>query len=95
MGCQCYQTGGPWITYDPDCPAHGDEAQRLEAEREAEQEALIEAAKPKWIKVKDKAPEPGLIVKRFRNGAVWAGMYSGSEKELSFVEYIQLPEVPQ
>jgi hypothetical protein len=24
--CECYQIGGPWITYDPDCPAHGTEA---------------------------------------------------------------------
>lgn len=45
-GCQCYQIGGPWISFDPDCPAHGYEAQRLEKEREAEEasrEDLIKA----------------------------------------------------
>jgi hypothetical protein len=34
MMCECYQIGGPWITFDPDCPAHGYEAQREAKERE-------------------------------------------------------------
>lgn len=34
--CECYQIGGPFIAEDPDCPVHGREAQRMEAEREAE-----------------------------------------------------------
>lgn len=34
--CDCYQIGGRFVAEDPDCPAHGLEAQRLEAEREAE-----------------------------------------------------------
>lgn len=39
MSCECYKIGGPWITYDPNCPAHGDDAQREEKLREqAEQE---------------------------------------------------------
>lgn len=30
---QCYTIGGPWITYDPNCPFHGDEARRRESEQ--------------------------------------------------------------
>lgn len=32
MSCasQCYVIGGPWISYDPNCPIHGDDAQRRE-----------------------------------------------------------------
>jgi len=44
-----------------------------------------------WTKVKEKPPVPGLIVKRFKDGSIWAGPYNGTEKESSFVEYIQLP----
>lgn len=34
MTCECYQIGGPWISFDPDCPAHGLEAQREAEERD-------------------------------------------------------------
>lgn len=34
--CQCFQIGGPFIGADPDCPAHGTEAQ---AEKARQQEA--------------------------------------------------------
>jgi len=30
--CECYTIGGPFIAEDPDCPAHGREARRREAE---------------------------------------------------------------
>ena len=30
MTCECYQIGGPWITYDPNCAEHGDEARHRE-----------------------------------------------------------------
>jgi hypothetical protein len=40
--CECYKIGGPWISFDPDCPAHGLEAQEREAEREADREALLQ-----------------------------------------------------
>ena len=33
MSCECYRVGGPWITYDPSCPTHGDEAREREAEQ--------------------------------------------------------------
>ena len=36
MSCQCYQIGGPFISFDPDCPAHGLEAQAREREQERE-----------------------------------------------------------
>lgn len=32
--CQCHQIGGPFIAEDPDCPAHGIEAQRAARRRE-------------------------------------------------------------
>jgi hypothetical protein len=38
--CECYKIGGPWISFDPECPAHGYEAQRREAEREDETQEL-------------------------------------------------------
>lgn len=31
---QCHEIGGPYIAENPDCPVHGVEAQRLEAEAE-------------------------------------------------------------
>ena len=42
MGCdrRCYEIGGPWITFDPECPVHG-----YDAQREDEQLAAEEAAK--------------------------------------------------
>lgn len=40
MSCDCYKIGGPWIAEDPDCPAHGREAQRREREQQERQEAL-------------------------------------------------------
>ena len=48
--------------------------------------------KPKWIKVADFPPNPGMIVKRFKDGSVWAGYYCGTDNGLAFVEYIQLPD---
>lgn len=35
MSCQCYQVGGPFISEDPDCPAHGAEAQQRAASAQA------------------------------------------------------------
>lgn len=32
MSCQCFQIGGPFVAEDPDCPAHGIEAQKEERE---------------------------------------------------------------
>ena len=29
--CDCYKVGGPWIAEDPDCPIHGNDAQRQQA----------------------------------------------------------------
>ena len=34
MSCECYQVGGRFIAEDPDCPAHGRDAQ-LQLERRA------------------------------------------------------------
>lgn len=44
MSCECFKIGGPWITFDPNCEAHGYEAQRRERERE-EREIEAEAEK--------------------------------------------------
>lgn len=42
-GHQCHEIGGPWISFNPDCPVHGYEAQRIAKEAEEE------AAKPKYV----------------------------------------------
>lgn len=39
--CECYQVGGPWISEDPDCPTHGDEA-RSRATKAANLEDEVE-----------------------------------------------------
>ena len=45
MSCECYRIGGPFISFDPECPAHGYEAQREERERaEADERAAEEKA---------------------------------------------------
>ena len=33
MSCECYQVGGRFIAEDPDCPAHGREAENRASER--------------------------------------------------------------
>jgi hypothetical protein len=40
MSCECYQVGGRFIAEDPDCPAHGIEAQASE-ERKAQALAVL------------------------------------------------------
>jgi hypothetical protein len=46
-----------------------------------------------WLDPKEFPPVAGmLIVKRWKNGAVWAGRYTGSEKDGSFHRYYLLPE---
>ena len=42
MSCDCHKIGGPWISFDPDCPAHGYEAQREQKEREESESILRE-----------------------------------------------------
>lgn len=44
-GCdrRCYEIGGPWITFDPECPVHGNDAQREAAEREAREQREADA----------------------------------------------------
>lgn len=41
MGCECYTIGGPWISEDPDCPTHGDDARRRQAEEEAKEAEVV------------------------------------------------------
>lgn len=36
--CECYKVGGPWVDYDPNCPVHGDEAQRIQEQERQEKE---------------------------------------------------------
>jgi hypothetical protein len=43
VSCECHQIGGRFIAEDPDCPAHGLEAQREERRRDAVISALDEA----------------------------------------------------
>lgn len=45
-----------------------------------------------WISTKERMPVAGtMIVKRWRSGSVWAGLYSGGPKESSFDEWLELP----
>jgi hypothetical protein len=30
---RCHEIGGPWVSYDPNCPVHGDEAREAESRR--------------------------------------------------------------
>lgn len=39
-GNRCYEIGGPWISFDPECPVHGYEARR-EAEDRADEMAAL------------------------------------------------------
>ena len=38
--CECYTIGGPFVSFDPDCPAHGLEAQRERQEQEYRETAM-------------------------------------------------------
>lgn len=40
MSCECFNIGGPFISFDPSCPAHGLDAQREEEEREKREEEV-------------------------------------------------------
>lgn len=70
MTCQCFQVGGPFISEDPDCPAHGTEAQRAERERDAELtrlraevEALrADAERYRWLRRQDWFSSPLCVV---------------------------------
>lgn len=48
-----------------------------------------------WINQKTTPAQPGYIVKRWKNGALWAGVYTGGVKDSSFDFYINLPEWSQ
>lgn len=44
-----------------------------------------------WIKTSECLPRVGeLIVKRWSNGAVWAGRYAGTAKDSSFDQWVSL-----
>lgn len=45
-----------------------------------------------WVQTSDRRPDAGrYIVKRWKNGSVWAGVYSGTDKDSSFDEWCYLP----
>lgn len=70
MGCasRCYEIGGPWITFDPECPVHGYDAQREQADKAAEDaekeerlnrlEARIESLENEIRRVRSRAGIP-------------------------------------
>lgn len=46
-----------------------------------------------WTQTSERRPAAGeLIVKRWKSGSVWAGVYSGTEKDSSFDEWCALPK---
>lgn len=60
--CECYQIGGPWISFDPECPTHGYEAQA----REKEQEALyaeLRAWRERFPQYEYRAQDHGVFLK--------------------------------
>lgn len=40
--CECYKIGGPWISFDPDCPEHGYSAREAEKEQIQRSSAINE-----------------------------------------------------
>lgn len=57
--CDCYRIGGPWIAEDPNCPAHGTEAQRKRKEsaalrRKIEQAKTFEELKSYVLELLDR-----------------------------------------
>lgn len=53
------------------------------------------SAPPGWIVTKDQKPRGGqLIVKRWKNGAVWAGTHDEGPKNESFDWWLPLPAAP-
>lgn len=44
-----------------------------------------------WLNTKENPPMPGWIVKKWKNGSVWAGYYDGREKASSFDFWLPLP----
>lgn len=59
MSCECYQIDGRFIAEDPDCPAHGREAQQREQEREEEMAKLRAAAfDPSKLKIELEIDKP-------------------------------------
>jgi hypothetical protein len=40
VSCECYQVGGRFIAEDPDCPAHGRDAQAAERSRNSSKDWL-------------------------------------------------------
>lgn len=52
MSCECHQIGGRFIAEDPDCPAHGLEAQREAVRRQEvidELDAALDSEEPERI----------------------------------------------
>ena len=43
MSCECYyHIGGPFISYDPECPVHGDTAQQRESDQDDREASLLQ-----------------------------------------------------
>lgn len=62
--CECYKVGGPFISEDPDCSAHGRDARAREAEQEAEQEAdALDAMRYRQLRALHDGLAPGWHVR--------------------------------
>lgn len=48
-----------------------------------------------WIDAKTNPPQSGPIVKRWKNGSVWAGNYTANPKESNFDFWVPLPGYAQ
>jgi hypothetical protein len=59
--CDCYTVGGPWVSYDPDCAEHGDDARQRNATAEAGRRAIEDEtaeAIAAWMERLDRAQHP-------------------------------------
>jgi hypothetical protein len=55
--CDCYKIGGPWIAEDPECPIHGQRAQKNEkeqAERDTQYQEKIESLEARVLDLEEK-----------------------------------------
>lgn len=50
---------------------------------------------PRWIDSTKQPPQRGWIVKRWNNGSVWTGYYSGDDKMGSCDYWLSLPDTTQ
>lgn len=62
MACECYVIGGPWISFDPQCEAHGYEAQARQEAVDA-QTAELQAWRERFPQYEYRPQDHGVFLK--------------------------------